>query len=337
MAKKGIVLTGDRPTGKLHLGHFVGSIKSRLSLQDEYEQFIMVADMQALTDNADNPEKVRNSVFEVVLDNIAAGLDPAKTHFFIQSRIPEIASLNMLFQNLITYGRLMQNPTVKTEMKDKQYEGNVPVGFLTYPISQAADILAFKPDLVPVGNDQLPMIELTNEVVEKFNRIYGDTFQKVKAISADKNSAEARLPGIDGSAKMGKSLNNAIYLSDTEEVVQEKIMNMYTDPDHVHVEDPGRVGGNVVFTYLDVFDQDKESLANLKEKYKAGGLGDVEIKKRLIKVINDFLDPIRERREHLSTKPDFIKDVVKEGEEVARRVVQATYKEVTEAMGINYY
>ena len=213
MAKKGIVLTGDRPTGKLHLGHFVGSIKSRLSLQDEYEQFIMVADMQALTDNADNPEKVRNSVFEVVLDNIAAGLDPAKTHFFIQSRIPEIASLNMLFQNLITYGRLMQNPTVKTEMKDKQYEGNVPVGFLTYPISQAADILAFKPDLVPVGNDQLPMIELTNEVVEKFNRIYGDTFQKVKAISADKNSAEARLPGIDGSAKMGKSLNNAIYLS----------------------------------------------------------------------------------------------------------------------------
>jgi tryptophanyl-tRNA synthetase len=181
------------------------------------------------------------------------------------------------------------------------------------------------------------MIELTNEVVEKFNRIYGDTFQKVKAISADKNSAEARLPGIDGSAKMGKSLNNAIYLSDTEEVVQEKIMNMYTDPDHVHVEDPGRVGGNVVFTYLDVFDQDKESLANLKEKYKAGGLGDVEIKKRLIKVINDFLDPIRERREHLSTKPDFIKDVVKEGEEVARRVVQATYKEVTEAMGINYY
>ena len=337
MAKKGIVLTGDRPTGKLHLGHFVGSIKSRLSLQDEYEQFIMVADMQALTDNADNPEKVRNSVFEVVLDNIAAGLDPAKTHFFIQSRIPEIASLNMLFQNLITYGRLMQNPTVKTEMKDKQYEGNVPVGFLTYPISQAADILAFKLDLVPVGNDQLPMIELTNEVVEKFNRIYGDTFQKVKAISADKNSAEARLPGIDGSAKMGKSLNNAIYLSDTEEVVQEKIMNMYTDPDHVHVEDPGRVGGNVVFTYLDVFDQDKESLANLKEKYKAGGLGDVEIKKRLIKVINDFLDPIRERREHLSTKPDFIKDVVKEGEEVARRVVQATYKEVTEAMGINYY
>ena len=340
MAQKGTVLTGDRPTGKLHLGHFVGSIRNRIALEEDFEQFVMVADMQALTDNADNPKKVRDGVFEVTLDNIAAGLDPKRTTFFIQSQVPELAELAMLFQNLVSLGRLTQNPTVKTEMKEKGYGTDVPVGFLTYPISQAADILAFKPDYVPVGDDQLPMIELTNDIVEKFNRFYGEgkeIFKKVKAIVPEEGSNESRLPGIDGKAKMSKSLGNAIYLSDSPEEIRRKVMLMYTDPNHIRANDPGRVEGNVVFTYLSVFDSDKESLTGLKEQYQKGGLGDVEIKERLVKILTDLLRPIREKRNFLGEKPEVVMDILKEGSARARGRAGETLAEVKKAMKINYF
>jgi len=331
--KQQIVLTGDRPTGKLHLGHYVGSLLQRVELQDKYKQYVMVADIQALTDNADNPEKVRSNVIEVTLDNLAVGVDPAKTTFFIQSQIPEIAELTIFFLNLVTLARLKRNPTVKNEMKQKGYGENVPAGFLMYPVSQAADILFCKSNLIPVGDDQLPMIEQTNEIVEKFNRFYGETFQKVKPLVSE----TSRLVGLDGKAKMSKLLDNGIFLADSPEVIEEKVMQMYTDPSHVHVKDPGKVEGNVVFTYLDVFDQDKKELENLKKQYKKGGLGDVEIKKRLIDILDELLTPIRERREYLAKDPKHIMSILRGGTKKARKVAEETLREVKQAIQINYF
>lgn len=336
MAKQ-IILTGDRPTGKLHLGHLAGSIANRVKLQNEYKQFIMVADVQALTDNAKTPGKVRNNVKEIVIDNIACGIDPAKTTIFIQSQIPEIAELTIFFLNLVSISRLGQNPTVKTEMKEKGFEQIVPAGFYIYPVSQAADILCVKATVVPVGEDQLPMIEQTNEIVERFNLYYPSeppVFDKVKALVPETG---ARLPGIDGSAKMSKSLNNAIYLSDTEEAVKEKVMNMYTDPNHIHIEEPGKVEGNVVFTYLDIFDPDKDKVTTLKEQYQKGGLGDVKLKQRLIKVLNDVLEPIHDRRIELEKNIDMIDEILQKGIKETRAIAAQTVKEVKRAMQINYF
>jgi tryptophanyl-tRNA synthetase len=333
---KKTVLTGDRPTGRLHLGHYVGSLLNRLELQDQYDQFVMVADVQALTDNADNPEKVRNNVLEVALDNLAVGLDPNKTTFFIQSEVPEIAELTIFFLNLVSLARLKRNPTVKAEMKQKGFGEDVPAGFLAYPVSQSADILFCKADIVPVGHDQLPMIEQANEIVEKFNRIYGPVFNKVEAM-VPKNKAGSRLPGLDGKAKMSKSLNNAIYLSDSKEEIEKKVMQMYTDPDHIHVEQPGKVKGNVVFTYLDVFDADKKEVKKLKQQYEKGGLGDVAIKKRLANVLNDILAPIRDRRENLAKNPKEVMRILEEGTAKTRKIAAETLHEVREAMKINYF
>jgi len=330
---KKTILTGDRPTGKLHLGHYVGSLANRVKLQDEYRQFIIVADMQALTDNAENPEKVRDNILEVTLDYLAAGIDPDKSTIFIQSFIPEISELAMYFMNLVTLARAERNPTVKDEMRQKGFGADVPMGFLAYPISQAADILAFKADLVPVGNDQEPMIEQTNEIVEKFNRIYAPVFPEVRSLISE----SPRLVGIDGKAKMSKSLGNAIYLSDKDDVIAKKVMDMYTDPNHVRAEDPGTVEGNVVFLYLDLFDPEKAEVQKLKEQYRAGGLGDVILKKRLIEVLCNFIRPIRERREKLAADPRAIEDILKAGSKKARETVSATLREVKRAMKIDYF
>lgn len=328
------VLTGDRPTGRLHLGHFVGSIQNRIKLQDEADQsFYMIADVQALTDNASNPEKVRSNVLEVALDNLACGLDPKKTTMFIQSEVPEIAELTVFFLNLVTLARLKRNPTVKDEMKQKGFGEDVPAGFLMYPISQAADILFCKSNLIPVGEDQLPVIEQVNEIVNDFNRIYGDTFKKVKHLVGN----TPRLVGIDGGVKMGKSLNNAIYLSDTYEEITKKVMNMYTDPKHIHVNDPGDVKNNVVFKYLDIFDDDKSEVSKLKEQYKKGGLGDVVIKKRLIEVLENFIAPIREKREHLAKNKEEVMQILKDGTIEARKIAKQTMSEVKEKIKINYF
>lgn len=329
-----IVLTGDRPTGHLHLGHFVGSIQNRLKLQNEVDKsFYMVADIQALTDNSDNPEKVRDNVLEVVLDNLACGLDPKKTTMFIQSEVPEIAELTVLFLNLVTLARLKRNPTVKSEMKDKGYGEDVPAGFLTYPVSQAADILFARANLIPVGEDQLPVIEQVNEIVDDFNRLYGDTFNRVKHLVGN----TPRLIGTDGSSKMSKSLNNGIYLSDSNEEISKKVMNMYTDPNHIHVNDPGSVEGNVVFTYLDIFDDNKEKVAELKEQYKKGGLGDVVIKKYLIEILEKIISPIRTKREELAKDPEAIMKILKEGTAKAREVAGNTMKDVKKVVKIDYF
>lgn len=333
-SKKTIVLTGDRPTGKLHLGHFVGSIQNRIKLQDESDKaYYMIADVQALTDNADNPTKVRNNVLEVALDNLACGVDPAKTTFFVQSQIPEIAELTVLFLNLVTLARLRRNPTVKNEMKQKGYGEDVPAGFLCYPISQAADILTFKANTIPVGEDQLPVIEQANEIVDKFNSYYGEVFEKIKPIMSE----TTRLMGVDGNAKMSKSLGNTILLSDNAEAIEQKVMSMYTDPNHIHVNDPGNVEGNVVFTYLDIFDPNKDEVQKLKEHYKKGGLGDVVIKKRLIAVLNEILTPIRDRREYLEKNPKYVMDLLEEGTKKARKQAQKTLKEVRHALQIDYF
>jgi tryptophanyl-tRNA synthetase len=332
--KKIRVLTGDRPTGKLHLGHFVGSIQNRLKLQDTAEKaFYMVADVQALTDNAENPDKVRNNVLEVVLDNLACGVDPKKTIFFIQSQIPEIAELTIFFLNLVTLARLKRNPTVKSEMQQKGFGEDVPAGFLIYPVSQAADILFAKANLIPVGEDQKPMIEQTNEIVDSFNRIYGETFFRVSHLVGE----IPRLVGTDGNAKMSKSLGNCIDLADSDETITKKVMNMYTDPNHIHVEDPGKVEGNVVFTYLDIFDSNKEEVADLKKQYEKGGLGDVVIKKRLAKILCDFISPIRKRREELAKDPEAVMKILKEGTEKARLEAQKTIVEVRKAMKIDFF
>jgi tryptophanyl-tRNA synthetase len=329
-----IVLTGDRPTGRLHLGHFVGSIQNRVKLQNEADRsFYMVADIQALTDNSENPDKVRNNVIEVALDNLACGLDPKKTIMFIQSQIPEIAELTVLFLNLVTLARLKRNPTVKSEMKDKGYGEDVPAGFLAYPISQAADILFAKSNLIPVGEDQLPVIEQVNEIVDDFNRFYGETFSKVKHLVGE----TPRLVGTDGNSKMSKSLNNAIYLSDSYEEISKKVMSMYTDPKHIHVEDKGSVEGNVVFVYLDIFDEDKEEVEKLKEQYRNGGLGDVVIKKRLIEVLEKIIQPIRSRREDFAKNPEFVMGILRDGTERAREIAKHTMIEVKKAIKIDYF
>jgi len=328
-----IVLTGDRPTGRLHLGHYVGSLKNRVALQDKHKQFVMIADAQALTDNFENPDKVRNNVLEVALDYLAVGINPAKTTIFIQSQIPEIAELTVFFLNLVTLARLKRNPTVKDEMKQKGYGEDVPAGFLCYPVSQAADILFCKANIVPVGEDQLPVIEQVNEISHKFNSLYGDIFPKAEAVVGD----TARLPGIDGMAKMSKSLGNAIYLSDSHEEIERKVMQMYTDPNHIRVEDKGQVEGNVVFAYLDAFDPDKNEVSKLKIKYSEGGLGDVVIKKRLIEVLDNLLSPIREKREYLARDPKHVMEILENGTKDARKVAKETMKEVRRAMKIDYF
>jgi len=328
------VLTGDRPTGKLHLGHFVGSIANRLKLQSENSEcYYMIADVQALTDNAADPEKVRANVLEVALDNLACGMDPTKTTMFIQSQIPEIAELTIFFLNLVTLSRLKQNPTVKTEMLQKNFKENVPAGFLMYPVSQAADILTFKASIVPVGGDQLPMLEQTNEIIDKFNALYGPIFERITPMIPE----HARIPGIDGTAKMSKSLNNAIYLSDTPEEIERKVKLMYTDPNHIHVHDPGKIEGNVVFTYLDLFDKDSEGLAELKKAYSSGGVGDVILKKRLTEILNTVITPMRERRAVLERNPEEIMEILQKGTVEAKKVAQNTLSEVREHMRIDYF
>lgn len=330
---KNIILTGDRPTGRLHLGHYVGSLQNRIKLQDEYQQFIMIADAQALTDNIDNPEKIREAVFDVALDYLATGIDPKKTVILIQSQIPELSELFGYFMNLVSLTRAERNPTVKTEIKQKNFGRGVPVGFVMYPISQAADILGFKATVVPVGEDQLPMIEQTNEIVESFNKTYGKVFDKVKALVSE----NSRLIGIDGKTKMSKSLGNAIYLSDSSKEIKEKVMMMYTDPKHIKVSDPGHVKGNVVFTYLDIFDSNKKEIEELKEEYKKGGLGDVVLKKRLINVLENIIEPIRTRRQELAKNPKKIMHILEDGTLQAKKVVGETMKDVRKAMKLDYF
>lgn len=331
--KNDIVLTGDRPTGPLHLGHYVGSLLNRVTLQNEYTQYVMIADIQALTDNADNPQKVRENVLEVMLDYLAVGIDPKKTTFFIQSMIPEIAELTVLYLNLVTVSRLQRNPTVKHEMQQKGYGQSVPAGFLMYPVSQAADITFAKATLIPVGEDQLPMIEQTNEIVRSFNRMYGkEIFKEVKALT----SQTGRLPGTDGKAKMGKSLGNAIFLSDDEQTLKKKVMSMYTDPNHIRVEDPGQVEGNMVFEYLDVFDTNKEKVSELKQQYRQGGLGDVKLKMYLFEVLNQLLTPIRIKRAKLAENKDEVLKILLKGTKKVSKVAAKTMQEVRQVMCLNY-
>lgn len=333
-----VILTGDRPTGKLHLGHYVGSLENRVKLQEDpnNEMFIMIADQQALTDNAENPKKVLDSVIEVALDYLGIGLDPKKSTIFIQSQIPQLPELMMYYLNLVTLSRLERNPTVKSEIDQKEFGQSIPSGFLVYPVSQAADITAFKATHVPVGDDQKPMIEQAREIVRDFNRIYNtDTLVEPEAMLPEKG--RGRLVGIDGKGKMSKSLNNGIYLSDSADEIEKKVMKMYTDPNHIRIEDPGQIEGNVVFTYLDIFDSDKEKVAELKEHYQRGGLGDMTIKRYLNEVLQDYLAPIRQRREEFAKDPDFVMNMLKEGSERAERVAAGTLAEVKAAMGINYF
>ena len=333
-----IILTGDRPTGKLHLGHYVGSLENRVKLQEDpnNEMFIMIADQQALTDNAKNPKKVLDSVTEVALDYLGIGLDPKKSTIFIQSQIPQLPELMMYYLNLVTLSRLERNPTVKSEIDQKEFGQSIPSGFLVYPVSQAADITAFKATHVPVGDDQKPMIEQAREIVRDFNRIYNtDTLVEPEVMLPEKG--RGRLVGIDGKGKMSKSLNNGIYLSDSADEIEKKVMKMYTDPNHIRIEDPGQIEGNVVFTYLDIFDSDKEKVAELKEHYQRGGLGDMTIKRYLNEVLQDYLAPIRQRREEFAKDPEFVMNMLKEGSERAERVAAETLAEVKAAMGINYF
>ena len=331
--QKKIILTGDRPSGPLHIGHYVGSLVNRVRLQDQYQQFILIADIQALTDNYDNPQKVHDNVYQLMLDYLAVGLDPQKNTFFIQSQIPAIAELTVLFLNLVTVSRLRRNPTVKDEIVQKGFGEAIPAGFLIYPVSQAADIAVFKGELVPVGIDQLPVIEQAHELVQSFNRIYGDVLVKPEALLGDVE----RLVGIDGKAKMSKSLGNAIYLGDSSDVLAQKVRQMYTDPTHLRVSDPGRVEGNVVFTYLDVFDTDSEEVARLKEQYQQGGLGDMVIKKRLLEVLEAFIAPIRERRNQFSQDMVYVKQVLHDGTLRARLHAENTMSEVRQAVKIDYF
>ena len=345
---KKVILTGDRPTGKLHIGHYVGSLKKRVELQNsgEYETFIMIADTQALTDNAKNPEKVRNNVLQVALDYLAAGIDPSKTIIFVQSQIPQLPELAMYYANLVSISRLERNPTVKTEIKQKNFGEGVPSGFVFYPISQAADITAFKATHVPVGEDQMPMIELTREISRAFNQTYKtdtdmlvktDTLIEPEAILS-KEGVERRLPGINGmDAKMSKSLNNGIYLADSFEEMREKVMKMYTDPEHIRVEDPGKIEGNVVFAYLDIFAEDKEKVAEMKANYQKGGLGDVAVKKYLIEEMDKILKPIREKRAELEKDPEIIYEILRKGSLKAEKIAAQTLKEVKQAMKIDYF
>ena len=336
---KQVVLTGDRPTGKLHLGHYIGSLKRRLELQksDSYRSFVMIADMQALTDNAHDPDKIRRSLVEVALDYLSVGLDPAITTIFVQSQIPALSELTMYYMNLVSISRVERNPTVKTEIKQKSFTGGVPAGFVVYPISQAADITAFKAKFVPVGVDQLPMIEQAREVVRSFNTTYQtDCLVEPEAI-IPKDDLSGRLPGTDGNAKMSKSLGNGIYLSDDQDTVRRKVMSMYTDPGHIHVNDPGKVEGNTVFQYLDVFGEDKRRIAELKERYQAGGLGDVTVKQYLFEVLDELLSPIRQRRRELAGDLPDVYRVLLEGSRRANAVAEQTLAEVRQAIGVNYF
>lgn len=333
MKNSQIVLTGDRPTGPLHLGHYVGSLQNRVTLQEQYQQYVMIADIQALTDNADNPQKVHDNVFQVMLDYLAVGIDPEKSTIFLQSMIPEIAELTIFYLNLVTVARLRRNPTVKDEILQKGYGDAVPAGFLMYPVSQAADITIMKASLVPVGNDQLPVIEQTNEIVHAFNRTYKqEVFPHVQALVPK----AGRLPGIDGGAKMGKSLGNAIYLSDGPDILQKKVMSMYTDPNHIRVEDPGQIEGNMVFTYLDVFAKDQAQVALLKEQYQRGGLGDVKVKKYLLDVLVDLLRPMQEKRSQLAADKSFVMRTLLQGTAKAQEQARATMAQVKEVMQLVY-
>ncbi len=334
MSQEKIVLTGDRPTGPLHLGHYVGSLLNRVDLQNKYKQFVMIADVQALTDNYDNPKKVHDNVYQVMLDYLAVGIDPNKTTFFVQSMIPQIAELTILYLNFVTVNRLKRNPTVKTEMQQKGYDENVTAGFLMYPVHQAADITVVKANLIPVGEDQLPIIEQTNEIVRAFNRTY-----KTEVLVEPQTliSPISRLVGTDGKAKMSKSLGNAIFLSDSSEEISKKVMSMYTDADHIRVTDPGKIEGNVVFMYLDLFDKNKEEISELKAHYQRGGLGDVVLKKRLIKVMEDLISPIRARRQEWEKNPEVVKDILYKGTQDTLKVAQQTMAEVREVVQLNYF
>ena len=345
---KKVMLTGDRPTGRLHVGHYVGSLRRRVELQntgDFDDIFIMIADAQALTDNADNPEKVRQNIIEVALDYMACGLDPEKSTLFIQSQVPELTELSFYYMNLVTVSRLQRNPTVKNEIKMRNFEASIPVGFFTYPISQAADITAFKATVVPVGEDQLPMLEQTKEIVHKFNSVYGDTLIDPKILLPE-NEACLRLPGIDGKAKMSKSLGNCIYLSVESEDIKKKVFSMFTDPNHIRVEDPGSLEGNTVFTYLDAFCKPEyfaeflpeyQNLDELKAHYQRGGLGDMKVKRFLNNVLQAELEPIRNRRKELQKDIPAIYEILKKGSEKAEAVAAQTLKEVKDAMKINYF
>jgi len=345
---KKVILTGDRPTGRLHIGHYVGSLRQRVELQNsgEYDDiFIMIADAQALTDNAENPEKVRQNIVEVALDYLSCGLDPEKSTILIQSQIPELFELTAYYMNLVTVSRLQRNPTVKAEIQMRNFETSIPVGFFTYPISQAADITAFKATTVPVGEDQQPMLEQTREIVRKFNSVYGETLIEPETLLPD-NKACVRLPGTDGKAKMSKSLNNAIFLADTADEVRQKIMGMFTDPNHLRVSDPGKVEGNPVFTYLDAFCRDEHferylpeypNLDELKAHYTRGGLGDVKVKKFLNSVLQEELEPIRKRRKEYEKDIPYVYEILRKGTRAAREVAAETLADVKKAMKISYF
>ena len=348
MSKEKIILTGDRPTGRLHIGHYVGSLRRRVELQnagDFKRMFVFIADAQALTDNMENPEKVRQNVIEVALDYLACGLDPERVTLFIQSQIPELCELSFYFMDLVTVSRLQRNPTVKTEIQMRGFESSIPVGFFTYPVSQAADITAFRATTVPAGEDQKPMLEQATEIVRRFNYIYGDTLVEPSILLPD-NAACLRLPGTDGKAKMSKSLGNCIYLSDPADEVQKKVMSMYTDPGHIHVQDPGKIEGNTVFTYLDAFCRpehferylpDYPNLDELKAHYRRGGLGDMKVKRFLNSILQEELGPIRERRREFQKDIPAIYDMLRQGCESARIVAAATLDDVRRAMKINYF
>lgn len=338
MAEKKVLITGDRPTGKLHIGHYVGSLKNRVQMQNsgEYDPYIMIADKQAFTDNARDPEKVHRSVLEVALDYLAVGIDPQKSTIFIQTAVPELSELTEYFLNLVSIARLQRNPTVKTEIQQKGFGESIPAGFFIYPVSQAADIALFKGEVVPVGDDQEPMIEQTRELVRTFNRYYGaDLLVEPTGVFPPKG--QGRIPGLDGNAKMSKSLNNAIYMSDDEDTLWAKVKTMYTDPEHIRVTDPGHVEGNMVFTYLDIFDPDEDRVAELKAQYRAGGLGDMKIKKYLFEVLNAQLMPMRERRARYAQDPAAVMQMLADGSAKARQKAQATMQELRSAMGINYW
>ena len=336
MEDKKIILTGDRPTGRLHLGHYVGSLKNRVKMQNEsdYEKmYVMIADSQALTDNFDNPAKIRENLIEVALDYLSCGIDPEKVNIFVQSQVEELTELTFYFLNLVTLSRLERNPTVKSEIKLRSFETSLPAGFLIYPVSQAADILLFDANIIPVGVDQEPMLEQTRELARSFNNIYGEIFTEPHAILPENKQAR-RMPGIDGAAKMSKSLGNAIYLADDKATVKKKVMSMYTDPDHINIDDPGKVEGNIVFTYLDAFDTNKEELEELKAHYRRGGLGDGTVKKRLEGILKELIGPIRERRIELAKDPDYIMDILKTGTDKCRNITQQTLDEVKAGLGV---
>ena len=331
--KKQIILTGDRPTGPLHLGHYVGSLKNRVNLQTEYDEYILIADVQALTDNFSNPQKVRDNVTEVTLDYLGVGINPDIATIVIQSQVPELAELTQYLMNMTTVATLERNPTLKEEITQKKYSSGIPVGFYVYPISQAADITGFGANLVPVGEDQLPMIEQTREIVRKFNSLYGKTLIEPKELI----SPQGRLCGTDGNAKMSKSLNNTIDLSDPSDNVVKKVMSMYTDPNRIRATDSGKVEGNPVFIYLNTFGKDKDKIKELEERYRIGSVGDVEVKKYLIDVINSFLNPIRKQRSEYENKPDYIKEILQKGSEKGRKRVAEVMNQVRQAMHIDYF